>query len=101
VYGIGPAEEKRKMLKTEDSKLERVSQKTSISFEIPSEIKHQGFTARITLGGPGFYTVQFFSPSNIFIDQHTLTEPISWPEAITDIKATLECFSSHRDQSAA
>jgi hypothetical protein len=85
----------------EDSKLDSINQKTSISFEIPSEIRHLGFTARITLGGPGFYTVQFFSPSNIFIAQHTLPEPISWPEAIADIKATLECFTSHRDQSAA
>lgn len=72
-----------------------------VSIEVPSEIRYEGFTARISLGGPGYYTVQFFSPAGIFIDQHTLTEPISWPEAIADIKAALACFSTHRDQSAA
>jgi hypothetical protein len=81
--------------------LSMLNLESGIGTEIPSEIQHQGFTARITLGGPGFYTVQFFSPSGIFIDQHTLTEPIFWPYAIADIKATLACFSSHRDQSAA
>ena len=81
--------------------LERENREAGFSTEVPSEIKHRGFTARIMLGGPGFYTVQFFSPSGIFIDQHTLTEPISWPEAISDIRGALECFSSHRDQSAA
>lgn len=94
------------MQSAENPKPDMLDLKTSdlasgLSIEIPSEIKHQGFTARITLGGPGFYTVQFFSPSGIFIDQHTLTEPICWPYAIADIKATLACFSSHRDQSAA
>jgi hypothetical protein len=89
------------MQSVEISKLDTLTIESGICIEVPSEIKHQGFTARITFGGPGFYTVQFFSPSGIFIDQHTLTEPISWRYAIADIKATLACFSSHRDQSAA
>lgn len=89
------------MPSVESPVLEATIKESALSIEVPSEIKHQGFTARISLGGPGFYTVQFFSPAGIFIDQHTLTEPISWPEAIADIKVTLGCFSRHRDQSAA